>query len=189
MLHDVLDVEDAESCGMRFAIIYSVTTSVNSYPTNFAPPSEQEWHETEGDSDYEVPDAYAEDAQNEDVYGWKNGRHRKWTANLSEDEFLDFIELCDLTMLDGEGSAIGAIGLGESRACVFEGRDDETVIQEAYVTPYCSEKDVANWLRKHDHPIPICLTDAPTQQYIDRKAVDRRSVWQAVVDCLKDLFG
>lgn len=120
---------------LAYSVIYSCDVKVNT--RLMAPPPKQShlWECTErsggpegGQMDWGV-----------DGPEWARGRHRKYCALLTQSEFDEFIERCDLFADDVETmGSIGAPGFGFSLvpAISFNGSDHRCdTIQSAYVTP------------------------------------------------------
>ena len=169
---------------MRYAVIYTVDLPKHGELNDFIPPEDGLWQQTEGDTCYETPDCFANDA--EDLYGWAKGYHRKYSADLDEQQFEAFLEHCKLCSVKAEGSMLGNMGF--TRAVVFQGQQDEHCQQEAYVTPYCEINELPQWLRERGQSVPVSLIDSPRQQYLFR-GQDRREPFEAVSDCLCASFG
>lgn len=170
---------------LKFSVIYTVDCAAAVDPLDHLPPQYEElWQETEDDGAYEVPDKYAEDAAGRNDYGWKDGHHRKWCADLTNEQLEEFAKICHMTAA-GEGSALGIVGTGLSRVVVFEGISAEDIVTEAFVTPHGTEAEAREWLRQQEESVPAVLTDAPGQRYLFKELKDRRSVWQAVYDGLR----
>lgn len=113
---------------MLFSIIYSADVHEDARIEDFAPPRAEElWEQTEdGETEY----SYLEGA-------WENGRHQKWAALLTREQFDEFVERCGLHAESTE--TMGAIGSpacpwGWSPAISFSSHDEDA-IQSAYVTP------------------------------------------------------
>ncbi len=72
---------------MLFSVIYSADVPEDQDIDDFAPPDAVEhWDETEsGKTEY----SYLEG-------DWENGTHKKWAANLTRDQFDEFVEHCEL---------------------------------------------------------------------------------------------
>lgn len=168
---------------MRFCVIFTADTPAHEDVDNRRPSGEV-WQETEGDNQYEVPDAYSGDDQ--DFYGWQKGHHRKWAADLNETEFRQFLKECGPFFIDGEGGTLTP-ELGFASAVVFIGPHNEDVRAEAFVTPHCGNSELVDWLREHEQSVPVCLTDDARQKYIPTVPVDRRNAFEAVMAVMKEL--
>lgn len=166
---------------MRFAVIYEVNTSDYDVAENYAPPVDLDFEKTEDDDNFVTPDERP---------SWKEGSHGKWGGNLSEEQFAEFVEALELSTNGEEGTSLGAIGLGFTNALVFQGRDDEDVIYEAWVTPYSDDpQEIIAWLQKHRQHVPAVLADSPGQRYLIRGVKDTRKTWTAVAQTLQKLYG
>jgi hypothetical protein len=75
---------------MQLSVIYSIDTPREISIAQFNPPPSQKrlWQLTENDSGYEY--GYLEGR-------WAKGKHRKWCALLSRDQFQEFIDHTGLT--------------------------------------------------------------------------------------------
>jgi hypothetical protein len=96
----------------------------------FKPPFIKRWNLTEGDECYE---------HDYDGPEYKNGKHRKYTAELSKDQFKRFIDDTGLIMQDIETLGSLTVEYGHLPAFSFDGdRYDypELIWQNAYVTPF-----------------------------------------------------
>lgn len=152
---------------MQLSVIYSIDTPREVSIAQFNPPKSQKrlWQLTEDNSGYEY--GYLEGR-------WTKGKHRKWCAILSREQFDEFI---DHTGLMAENVAtmgsLGAPGCGFGWAPAFSFRTDEPdAVQNAYVTPLASGSEMAQFLttvndeHETDLPIPGVLTDSPDQGYL-----------------------
>ncbi len=115
---------------MKFSVIYSCDVPRNT--KLIAPPPSQShlWECTEKDGG-------PEGGQNCGGREWQRGRHRKYCAWLSQEQFDIFVEHASLFAEDVHTmGSIGAPGFGFSLAPAisFTGDDCDTV-QSAYVTP------------------------------------------------------
>ena len=173
---------------MNFAVIYTAMVR-EGLDVEFYKPFDGSWKQTEGDSQYLSPDRYQWDEEN--VYGWKKGHHRKWVAdNLTEEEFEEFLKDCHLFATRDEGSSLwGVAPMAFSRAVVFTGGESEDYELEANVTPYGTEEELVEWLARHRQRVPATLTDDPAQRYFWPKLVDRREPFTAAAECLHHLYG
>jgi len=130
---------------MLFSVIYSVDVPSNVSIRDYAPPSVRRlWTTTEGDNQYEY--SYL-------AGRWEKGRHRKWTAILTRDQFDAFVSKLGLVAEDVQTmGSLGApgFGFGWAPAISFNG-DDENAILNAYVTPLPEVKkegfDERDWQR------------------------------------------
>jgi hypothetical protein len=116
-----------EGFPMQFSVIYSVDVPSNVSIKPYLPPQARSlWTKTEDDSGYEY--SYLEGR-------WASGKHRKWTALLTRQQFDDFVSKVGLVAEDVETmGSLGAPGFGWSPAISFTG-EDEDAIASAYVTP------------------------------------------------------
>lgn len=137
---------------MQFSIIYSVDVPQGVDVMEHAPPQVDDlWQETEdGDTEY----AYLEG-------DWTDGKHKKWCAILSREQFDEFVEQCSLTAEDVETmGSIGAPGFefGWAPAISFYGDDPEAILN-AYVTPVPeverSEFGDKDWTRIRDAVLSV----------------------------------
>jgi len=113
---------------MLFSVIFSADVPAEVSLKNYTPPKARSlWTRTEsGKSEY----AYLEGV-------WKRGRHGKWTALLTRDQFDEFVNKLGLYAEDVHTmGSLGApgLGLGLSPAISFTS-DDQDAILSAYVTP------------------------------------------------------
>ena len=119
----------AHENAMQFSVIYSVDIPQGVSIKNFAPPQVGRlWTLTEGDQQYEY--SYLEGR-------WEKGRHRKWTALLTRNQFDAFVGKLGLHAESTETmGSLGApgFGFGWSPAISFTS-DDQDAITSAYVTP------------------------------------------------------
>jgi hypothetical protein len=115
---------------MKFSVIYSADVpGRRGGIRRYAPPEVNKlWTETEGDGQYEY--GYLEGR-------WKRGRHRKWCAVLTREQFDAFIAHCELVAdtVETMGS-LGApgFGYGWAPAISFTGEHEDAIVN-AYVTP------------------------------------------------------
>ena len=115
---------------MLFSVIYSADCPRSERITRFRPPQVRKlWDVTEGDEQYEY--GYLEG-------GWERGKHRKWCALLTKDQFNEFVDstalVADSTETMGSLGAPG-FGFGWSPAISFRDDGEERGILSAYVTP------------------------------------------------------
>jgi hypothetical protein len=114
---------------MLFSVIYSVNVPQGVSIKPYTPPQVGRlWTRTEGDEQNEY--GYLEGR-------WDKGKHRKWTALLTRDQFDAFVEKLGLVAEDVQTmGSLGApgFGFGWAPAISFNG-DDEDAILNAYVTP------------------------------------------------------
>jgi len=115
------------SCIYSFDIPYE--RSVNCHkPTNMKP-----WTQTEDDSGYELSHLEGR---------WERGKHRKYTAMLTVDQFVEFLNWAEL-VYDCDGSSIGTPGiLGMTVAWTFDIQSCEDVHGGCNVTPLLDEYDM-----------------------------------------------
>lgn len=121
---------------MRFYVIYSfdVTSEMSVVP--FKPPCIKQWRLTEDDDNYEFD--YLADETGDEKY--RNGKHRKYVAELNKKQFKRFIEECNMVMDDVE--TLGSLTeFGHLPAFSFNVSDAvqsdyyELIWCNAYVTP------------------------------------------------------
>ena len=115
---------------MLFSVIYSADCPRSERIARFRPPQVRSlWDTTESDEQYEY--SYLEG-------DWENGKHRKWCAMLTKEQFNRFVEATGLVADSTETmGSIGAPGFGFSWSPAISFRDDgtERAILSAYVTP------------------------------------------------------
>lgn len=117
---------------MQFFVIYSFDIIRNLSVNKFKPPFIKKWVMTEDDSEYEYD--YLADDSNDNKY--RNGKHRKYYAELSMQQFAQFVDECDLYMT--ENNTMGSIShLGYLPAFSFANYyyDEGVINMWAYVTP------------------------------------------------------
>lgn len=117
---------------MQFFVIYSFDIIRNLSVNEFKPPFIKKWVMTEDDSEYEYD--YLADDSNDNKY--RNGKHRKYYAELSMQQFAQFVDKCDLYMT--ENNTMGSIShLGHLPAFSFDNYyyDEGVINMGAYVTP------------------------------------------------------
>ena len=113
---------------MLFSVIYSVDAPQGVSIKPYTPPRRSLWTRTEGDEQYEY--GYLEGR-------WEKGKHRKWAALLTREQFDAFVEKLGLVAEDVQTmGSLGApgFGFGWAPAISFDS-DDEDAIVNAYVTP------------------------------------------------------
>lgn len=152
---------------MQLSVIYSIDTPRDVSIAQFNPPKSQKrvWQLTENDSGYEF--GYLEGR-------WTKGKHRKWCALLTREQFDDFIDHTNLFAEDvATMGSLGAPGCGFGWAPAFSFRiDDPDCIANAYVTPLASGPEMAQFLTtvndeyEADLPVPGILTDSLDQGYL-----------------------
>lgn len=127
-----------------FSVIYSFDLMADGYVGGYNPSTKQrhQWELTERDSEYEYG-YMCECEENEPcTCGWRKGKHRKWAALLTPEQFVEFVRHCKLFSTNTRtGGSLGAPGLGYGcvPAIAFERRCDNNLIYAgAYVTP-CPE--------------------------------------------------
>jgi hypothetical protein len=118
---------------MQFSVIYSFDVRRSESVEPYNPPASQRrklWTLTEGNKQYDF-DYLGE--------GYEHGKHRKWCALLSREEFDAFVQHVGIYAHDVETcGSIGApgFGFGCAPAISFHGDSDWGLIyQNAYVTP------------------------------------------------------
>lgn len=115
---------------MLFSVIYSADCPQSESIGCFRPPKVRKlWDVTEGDEEYGY--SYLEG-------DWEKGKHRKWCAMLTKDQFNDFVEstglVAESTPTMGSIGAPG-FGFGWSPAICFRDDGSDRAILFAYVTP------------------------------------------------------
>ena len=115
---------------MLFSVIYSADCPRSESISRFRPPKARKlWDTTEDDSQYGY--GYLEG-------DWEKGKHRKWAAMLTKDQFTEFVQSTGLVAEDVQTmGSIGAPGFGVGWAPAISFNDDgsERAILNAYVTP------------------------------------------------------
>ena len=115
---------------MLFSVIYSADCPRCKSITRFHPPhAGRLWDKTEDDRQYEY--SYLEG-------DWEKGKHRKWCAMLTKDQFTEFTEATGLIAEDVQTlGSLGSpgFGFGWSPAISFIDDRTERAILSAYVTP------------------------------------------------------
>jgi hypothetical protein len=164
---------------MHYSVIYSldVPRCVSIEP--YAPPRRRRlWELTEADSQYDY--GYLEGR-------WDKGKHRKWCALLSQDEFREFVEWVGLFPEDVHTmGSIGAPGFGIFCVPAIAFRsDDEDAIQSAYVTPAGTKSELAHFLLTSGRKPPLCLTEDDDQGMLPGCEEQRKAEGQAVWDLLR----
>lgn len=173
---------------MQLSIIYSIDCPRDVRIGQFNPPKRQRrlWQLTEDDSGYEY--SYLEGS-------WSKGKHRKWVALLTRDQFQEFVDHTGLFAEDVQTmGSLGAPGCGFGLVPAFSFRtDDPDAIQSAYVTPLASGSEMAQFVKdvndeyEADFPVPGILTDSPEQRYLfdgvaqDEAVAAERSIRRAFV--------
>ena len=124
---------------MLFSVIYSADCPRTESIAQFHPPHVRKlWDQTEGDDQYDY--GYLEG-------DWERGKHRKWCALLTKDQFNEFVETLGLVAEDVQTmGSIGApgFGFGCAPAISFNDSGDVRAILNAYVTPLPETKK-QNW--------------------------------------------
>ncbi len=115
---------------MLFSVIYSIDCPRSEKIGRFRPPNARKlWNMTEGDEQYDY--GYLEGE-------WERGKHRKWCAMLTKEQFQEFIDHTGMIAEDVETmGSIGAPGfdIGWAPAISFQDDGTEWAILSAYVTP------------------------------------------------------
>lgn len=114
---------------MQFSVIYSVDVPRCQRISIHQPPKVRRlWDLTEDDKCYEYGHLEGR---------WSRGRHRKWCAILSKQQFEEFVSHCNLFTEDVRTmGSLGAPGFGVGWApAISFTSDDENSIRSAYVTP------------------------------------------------------
>lgn len=130
---------------MQFSVIYSVDLPREVSVKDYVPPQAGWlWTLTERDDQYEY--GYLEGR-------WEQGKHRKWVALLTRQQFDAFVQKVGLYAEDVETmGSLGApgFGFGWSPAISFSGSHEEAIVN-AYVTPIPETRkarsDVRDWER------------------------------------------
>ena len=118
---------------MLFSVIYSVDVPATTDIRDFVPPQIKLWQKTEGNSEYDY--GYLEGH-------WKKGKHRKWCALLTREQFDEFVQKIGLhAESTNTGGSLGAPGFGHgwAPAISFTSEDMDAIIS-AYVTPVPESK-------------------------------------------------
>jgi hypothetical protein len=114
---------------LRFYVIYSFDIYHDQSVKPFQPPNVKQWDMTEDDNQYEF-DYLGKD--------YENGKHRKYVADLSYEQFNRFVDHLSLVASDVE--TMGSLTeFGVLPAISFDGLyydGDDAIFQNAYVTPY-----------------------------------------------------
>ena len=115
---------------MLFSVIYSADCPRCESIVRFRPPQVRKlWDLTERDDSYDY--GYLEG-------DWERGKHRKWCALLTKEQFNRFVEstglIAEATETMGSLGAPG-FGLGWSPAIAFNDDGSQQAILSAYVTP------------------------------------------------------
>ena len=162
---------------MQYSVIYSFDCPADVSVKRFQPPKVRRWDLTEC-------------GPSEDEDG---GKHRKYCALLTQEQFDDFVSHCglftDRTRTMGSLGAPG-FGFGWSPAVSFRG-DDCAAYQSAYVTPVGSKEEIVQFLREHGQNVPRILLEDEGQQYLfDGIAEDEGpQVWDAIESLMWDKYA
>lgn len=122
---------------MHFSVIYSVDCTKAESIRQWHPESRL-FQQTEGDEQRQYDYLGGE---------WVNHKHRKWGALLTRKQFDKFVAKTDLTASSTETmGSLGApgFGMGWAPAICFES-EDQSAIQNAYVTPIPEVPQRAKW--------------------------------------------
>jgi len=115
---------------MLFSVIYSADCPRSESISRFRPPHARRlWDTTEDDRQYGY--GYLEG-------DWEKGKHRKWAAMLTKDQFTEFVQSLGLVAEDVQTmGSLGApgFGFGWSPAISFNDDGNNRAILNAYVTP------------------------------------------------------
>jgi hypothetical protein len=115
---------------MLFSVIYSADCPRSESIIRFRPPQVRKlWDMTEGNEQYEY--GYLDG-------DWERGKHRKWCALLTKEQFNEFINSTGLVADSTETmGSLGAPGFGFGWAPAISFSDDggERAVLNAYVTP------------------------------------------------------
>lgn len=123
---------------MRFFVIYDFDITREQSVERYKPPHARRlWDLTETDECYEF-DYLADEGSGEDYERFRNGKHRKYVAELSREEFEEFLHSTGL-WADDTPTMGSLTGFGWMPAISFRGEnyhyDHHLVWQSAYVTP------------------------------------------------------
>jgi hypothetical protein len=160
---------------MQFSVIYSFDVPADVSVNRYKPPKWRRWELTEcGPSE-------------------DDGKHRKYCALLTQEQFDDFVSHCELfTDRTRTMGSLGAPGFGFcwSPAVSFRG-DDCAAYQSAYVTPVGSKAEIVKFLTEHERPVPQILLDSDTQRYLfDGVAEDEGpQVWEGLESLMWDKYA
>ena len=130
---------------MKFKVIYSFDCTRDCSVNRFKPPFIRKWKLTENDSCYGLD--YLEGS-------WINGKHRKYTAFLSKEEFKKFVNDCCLNMENIE--TLGMLDIDGWWPAMSFRHNNDYCIQSAYVCPFpefepkreiTEEREKLNWNR------------------------------------------
>ena len=131
---------------MLFSVIYSVDCPRSERISRFQPPQLRKlWDKTEGDEQYDY--GYLEGE-------WEKGKHRKWCALLTKEQFEEFLSGTGLYAENVQTmGSLGSpgFGFGWSPAISFGDDSNDRAIVNAYVTPIPEVKkeryDERDWQR------------------------------------------
>lgn len=164
---------------MMYSIIYSVDCPRSVSIRQFAPPKLRKlWDMTEGDEQYDFGHLEGD---------WAKGKHRKWCALLTQEQFDEFINKTCLCASDVETmGSLGSpgFGWGWSPAISFDYPDHDEAILNAYVTPVGTKSEIIEFLCEHEMDIPQILLDDDAQQFFWPEAIDHEAPWNAVRECV-----
>lgn len=109
---------------MKFFVIYSFDCIKSDSVKRYQPPKVRTWEYSEGDEQFEYD--YLEG-------DWVGGKHRKYCRTLSESEFFDFVNHCEL---EPEGCKTMGSLTGDGWMPAISMRSEQyTAIVSAYITP------------------------------------------------------
>jgi hypothetical protein len=161
---------------MQFSVIYSFDVPADLSVNQYKPPKWRRWDLTECGT-----------SENDD-----GGKHRKYCALLTQEQFDDFVAHCDLyaercrTM-----GSLGAPGFGFGWSPAVSFCSDNGIYANAYVTPVGSKAEIVQFLREHDQLVPQILLDSDNQQYLfDGIEEDEGpQVWDALESLMWDKYA
>lgn len=157
---------------MIWYVIYTVDCPRKESISQFRPKGCQ-WQLTEDDSQYDYGYLGGE---------WTKGKHRKWVAQLTEEQFDQW-----LTQLDMEPEQTQTMGsiteLGWLPAVSFRSglEENHQVIMSAYVSLLATRAELLKLLCEWGFTPPQVLSDDPAQRKLWKDWEDSdESVWNAV---------
>jgi hypothetical protein len=170
---------------VKFDVIYDFDLTREGRVGHYKPPHVQRWLLTETDECYEFD--YLVDECGDKRY--RGGKHRKYVAELTEKQFVEFIQGTGLYYEDipTMGMIGGATGIGWQPAISFRGDSDgELIWQSAYVCPIPENGD-AEMLGL----LPLDDSNQETLVPLTEEDKARRSQhnWEKVVDYAVDILS
>ncbi len=165
---------------MRFYVIHEIYCTSKSDLDGYAPDRDL-FVQTE--SFPEPPDKYHEDP------AWKDASHRKYVADLSDEDFEQFVYDYALKCHPAEcGSSLTEFGF--LRNVLFDGESLGDTVFECRVTPHGTDSEMREWFRDHHQRLPSCLADLPGQRYLPgmTNLRDKRDRWTAACDALGSVY-